>query len=51
MRVYLDNCCYNRPFDDQGQLKVLLETLAKLDKAVAAGKWYNEKHKEDKLNE
>lgn len=31
MRVYLDNCCYNRPFDNQGQLKVLLETLAKLD--------------------
>ena len=22
MRVYLDNCCYNRPFDDQAQLKV-----------------------------
>ena len=19
MRVYLDNCCYNRPFDDQSQ--------------------------------
>lgn len=31
MRIYLDNCCYNRPFDDQGQIKVLLETLAKLD--------------------
>ena len=31
MRVYLDNCCYNRPFDDQEQIKVLLETLAKLD--------------------
>ena len=24
MRVYLDNCCYNRPFDDQTQVKVLL---------------------------
>ena len=31
MRVYLDNCCYNRPFDDQSQIKVLLETIAKLD--------------------
>lgn len=31
MRVYLDNCCYNRPFDEQSQLKVLLESLAKLD--------------------
>ena len=30
MRVYLDNCCYNRPFDDQSQPKVLIETLAKL---------------------
>ncbi len=30
MRVYLDNCCYNRPFDDQTQVKVLLESLAKL---------------------
>ena len=30
MRIYLDNCCYNRPFDDQSQLKVLLESLAKL---------------------
>ena len=30
MRVYLDNCCYNRPFDDQDQLKVRLETVTKL---------------------
>ena len=30
MRVYLDNCCYNRPFDEQTQLKVRLETVAKL---------------------
>ena len=30
MRVYLDNCCYNRPFDDQTQLKIRLETEAKL---------------------
>ena len=26
MRVYLDNCCYNRPFDEQAQLRVRLET-------------------------
>ena len=31
MRVYLDNCCYNRPFDEQAQLRVRLETLAKLN--------------------
>jgi len=28
-RVYLDNCAYNRPFDDQTQIKVALETEAK----------------------
>ena len=28
--VYLDNCCYNRPYDDQDQLRVFLETQAKL---------------------
>ena len=26
MKIYLDNCCYNRPFDDQTALKVHLET-------------------------
>ena len=26
MRIYLDNCCYNRPFDGQEQLRVRLET-------------------------
>jgi len=30
MRVYLDNCCFNRPFDDQDSLTVRLETEAKL---------------------
>ena len=30
MRVYLDNCCFNRPFDDQTQLKIKLESEAKL---------------------
>jgi predicted nucleic acid-binding protein len=30
MRVYLDNCCFNRPYDDQTQLKIKLETEAKL---------------------
>ena len=30
MRVYLDNCCYNRPFDPQNQTRIQIETLAKL---------------------
>jgi len=29
-RIYLDNCCFNRPYDDQKQLRVYLETQAKL---------------------
>lgn len=31
MRVYLDNCCFNRPFDDQSQAKIRLEAEAKLE--------------------
>jgi len=30
IKVYLDNCCFNRPYDDQKQTKVAIETLAKL---------------------
>jgi predicted nucleic acid-binding protein len=30
MRIYLDNCCFNRPFDDQSLLSTRLETEAKL---------------------
>ena len=30
MKIYLDNCCYNRPYDDQTYLNVSLETQAKL---------------------
>ena len=29
-KLYLDNCCFNRPFDDQSQLTVRLETEAVL---------------------
>ncbi|NLN83632.1 MAG: type II toxin-antitoxin system VapC family toxin [Firmicutes bacterium] len=30
MNIYLDNCSFNRPFDDQTQLKINLESQAKL---------------------
>ena len=30
MRIYLDICCFNRPFDDQSDLIVRLQTEAKL---------------------
>lgn len=26
MKIYLDNCCYNRPFDDQTQERIHLES-------------------------
>jgi len=28
MKIYLDTCCYGRPYDDQTQAKVAAETLA-----------------------
>ena len=30
MKLFLDMCCYNRPYDPQEQLRVNLETQAKL---------------------
>ncbi|MCL2633978.1 MAG: PIN domain-containing protein [Oscillospiraceae bacterium] len=30
MRIYLDICCFNRPYDDQAQIKIEVETKAKL---------------------
>ncbi|MBL9158679.1 MAG: hypothetical protein JNJ70_14470 [Verrucomicrobiales bacterium] len=40
MLVYLDNCCFNRPFDDQTQMRVQLETEAKLgiQREIRSGK-------------
>ncbi|MEJ5308347.1 MAG: PIN domain-containing protein [Anaerolineae bacterium] len=29
LKVYLDNCVFNRPFDNQGQIRIKLETEAK----------------------
>ncbi len=30
LRIYIDNCCFNRPFDDQRYLSIFQETQAKL---------------------
>ena len=30
MLIYLDNCCFNRPYDDQSRTDIFLETQAKL---------------------
>lgn len=39
MRIYMDNCCFNRPFDGQIQVRIRLETEAKLriQERVVAG--------------
>ena len=41
MKIYLDNCCLNRPFDDQTQLRIRLESEAKLkvQEEIRAGKF------------
>ena len=47
MKVYLDTSCLKRPFDDQTQAKIRLETEAALMilKAVERGRfqWYGSK--------
>lgn len=42
MKVYLDNCCFNRPFDDQSQIRVRIETEAKLkiQEEIRSGKFH-----------
>jgi len=41
VRLYLDACCLNRPFDDQSQLRVHLESEAVLAilERVEQGRW------------
>ena len=40
MKLYLDNCCFNRPFDDQTKLRIMLESEAKLaiQQSIRSGK-------------
>ena len=40
LRIYFDNCCYNRPYDDQSQIRISLEAQAKIfiQNAVRYGK-------------
>jgi predicted nucleic acid-binding protein len=42
MRLYLDNCAFNRPFDDQSRIRIRLETEAKLyiQERIKQGKVY-----------
>jgi len=41
LRIYLDNCSYNRPYDDQSNMQVHLETQSKLfiQKSIKEGKY------------
>ena len=41
MLIYLDNCCFNRPYDDQSHAKIFLETQAKLgiQENILSGKY------------
>lgn len=41
MRICLDNCCYNRPFDDQSYIRISLEAQAKLyvQREIRSGKY------------
>lgn len=41
MKIYLDNCCYNRPFDDQSQSRIQVEALAVLYILMEAEKGRN----------
>ena len=42
MRIYMDNCCLNRPFDDQSNFRVHLEAEAikTIITLVELQKWY-----------
>lgn len=42
LNIYLDNCCYNRPYDNQEQIRIYIESQAKL--------YIQQKIKEKKLN-
>ena len=41
MLIYLDNCCFNRPYDDQSHSIIFLETQAKLviQEHILSGKY------------
>jgi hypothetical protein len=41
MRLYLDNCMFNRPYDDQSRIRVRLEAEAKLNiqESIRAGEY------------
>lgn len=41
MRIYLDMCCYNRPYDPQDQLKIAMETQSKIriQQLIESGKY------------
>lgn len=46
MLLYLDNCCFNRPYDDQSHTQIFLETQAKLhiQESILTGQHHTSGH-------
>ncbi|MDA3941880.1 MAG: PIN domain protein [Spirochaetia bacterium] len=42
INLYLDNCCFNRPYDDQSQIVIKLETEAKIaiQESIKKGEYF-----------
>jgi hypothetical protein len=51
MKIYLDNCCFNRPFDDQSHLRIRLEAEAKLGSGDDYTQWRQRMDEERTLDE
>ncbi len=51
MKIYLDNCCCNRPFDDQSHLRIRLEAEAKLGSGDDYTQWRQGMDEERTLEE
>jgi len=50
-RLYLDNCCFNRPYDDQSNLLNRMETEAKLFIQEDYTEWQRNLYKDVPLND
>ena len=50
MRIYLDNCCLNRPFDDQSKMRIRLEAEAVLFIQGKIAAFLSKKHPAEKDN-
>jgi hypothetical protein len=56
MRIYLDNCCFNRPYDEQTQPRVIMESEAVLSivdtcETVAGWSFYSSDVLDDEIDQ